>query len=197
MAIHDYAAWQQIPGKCVEQRACTVCSYIQKRDIAHTWTEWTTQEDGSLGRNCTVCRKAEGVTQYYVKGSVNGWATNADYALALDPETMTASITLTLAAGDELKVTLADTWDVQFNITNVEAAEGLLDGTDNIVIKEDADYLISVSGLDGDSHKCTITQLCKHTYTWTVQTGKTCDYDGVCSKCQATTTKVEHAYGAH
>ena len=195
MAVHTYAAWQQIPGKCIEQRACTVCQYIQKRNIDHTWTDWTTQEDGSLGRSCTVCRASEGVTQYYVKGSINEWSTNADYALVLDPQTMTASITLTLAAGDELKVTLADSWDVQFNIGNVTAAEGLLDGTDNIIIKEAADYKITVSGLAGSTHTCTIEQLCVHTFDWTVQSGKTCDYDGVCSKCQATTTKVEHAYG--
>ena len=195
MAVHKYAAWQQIPGKCVEQRACVVCSYIQKRDIEHTWTDWTTQEDGSLGRSCTVCKVTEGVTQYYLKGSINEWSTNADYALVLDPETMTASITVTFAAGDEFKVTLADSWDVQFNIGNVVAAEGLLDGTDNIIIKEAADYKITVSGLAGSSHTCTVEQLCVHTYDWTVQAGKTCDYDGVCSKCQVTTTKVEHAYG--
>ena len=195
MEIHKYAAWQQIPGKCIEQRACVVCSYIQKRDIEHTWTEWTTQADGSLGRSCTICKKSEGVTQYYVKGSINGWATNADYALVLDTQTMSASITLTLAAGDELKVTLADSWDVQFNIGNVTAAEGLLGGTDNIVILEAADYKITVSGLSGSTHTCTIEQLCVHTFDWTVQSGKTCDYDGVCSKCSATTTKVEHAYG--
>lgn len=185
--VHDYNDWKLATDKCVKTRDCKVCGYTETRDVDHTW------KDGV----CTVCGEELLITQYYVRGSFGGndWPALDEYKLAIDYGTASATITVTLKAGDEFKVA-DDKWSTEFNAKTIKAAEGLFDGDNNIIVKTTAEYKIVLTKLDTTTPECEITQLCVHEFTWTKVEGKTCDYTGVCSKCEATSTKVEHAgYG--
>ena len=188
MDAHNFADWVLATDKCEKSRVCTVCEYKETKTVDHTWNAEGT---------CTVCGETLVITQYYVRGSFGGsdWPALDDYKLAIDYSTKTATITVSLKAGDEFKV--ADSkWSAEFNAKTIKCAEGLFDGDNNIIVKTTADYKIVLSKLETSTPECEITQLCVHEYTWTKVEGKTCEYTGVCSKCQATSTKVEHAgYG--
>ena len=188
LAVHNYDIWVLTQGKCEETRKCKTCGFIQSRNVEHTWSDWAANDQGGMSKECTRCGHEESVTQYYVKGTINEWSTKEDHKLVIDYESMTAEVTITLGVGDQFKVTLADNWDVQFNYETTEFEEGLFDTNNdgNLIAKTAADYKVVVSGLGGSDHKCTVTQLCVHEYVWTVVSCKTCDYTGVCSKCQAT-----------
>ena len=181
LAVHNYDVWVLTEGKCEETRKCKTCGFTQTRSVEHTWSDWAADENGAMSKECTRCGVAESVTQYYVKGTINEWSTNEDYKLVIDYETMTAELVITLAVGDQFKVTLANSWDVQFHFSNTEFEEGLFDGKDgdNIIAKTAADYKVVVTGLGGSDHKCTVTQLCVHEYVWT-ETSTNCHYSGVC-----------------
>ena len=196
MALHDYADWAAVANQCSQTRTCKVCGFTQKRDIDHTWGEWGLNAEGAMAKTCSVCGKSETVRQYYIRGTVNNWGNDGlteDWALAIDYEKMEASLVVTLTQGDEFKIA-GTSWDYQFSVTTAVFAEGLFSGTDNIIVNETAEYKIVVTGLGGSDHVCTITQLCVHEFDWTVVEGKTCDYNGVCSKCGATSSKTEHKH---
>lgn len=199
MSVHTYGEWTFGTTECNKKRECTVCHYVQTQKVDHTWGDWTLQADGSMGKECTVCGQKESVVQYYVRGGMNNWGNDGfapEYTLEIDYEKMEASIVVTLTAGVEFKVANSD-WSKEFNTGTIVTEGEWFEGDGNIKVKETAEYKIVVTGLGGDAHTCTITQLCVHEFAWTVQAGKTCDYDGVCTKCQATSTKVEHAYGEY
>ena len=160
LAVHNYDIWVLTQGKCEETRRCKTCGFIQKRNVEHTWGEWGLDQDGLTCKVCDRCNAAEYLTQYYVRGSFDeGWAALDDYKLVIDASTMTASVTVNLTKGTEFKV--ADSgWSKQFNATSIIAEEGLLGGTDNIVVLATGTYTFTVSGLDGE-HKCTVTAVLK------------------------------------
>lgn len=188
VAVHDYNEFTLATDKCVKTRDCKVCGYTETRDVDHTW------KDGV----CTVCGEELLITQYYVRGSFGGsdWPALDEYKLAIDYGTASATITVTLTAGDEFKV--ADSkWSAEFNAKTIKAAEGLFDGDNNIIVKTTAEYKIVLTKLDTTAPECEITQLCVHTFgEWTLVPGKTCEKTATCTKCNAVSTKVEHAgYG--
>jgi len=194
MALHTYSEWAPVENECSKTRTCTVCGFTQKQDVDHTWGEWALNEEGAMAKTCSVCGISETVFQYYIRGSINNWGNDGlteEWALAIDYEKMEATLVVTLTQGDEFKIA-GTSWDYQFSVTTAVFAEGLFSGTDNIVVNETAEYQIVVSGLGGSNHTCTITQLCVHDFAWTLVEGKTCEYTGVCSKCSATSEKVEH-----
>ena len=199
--VHDYGDWTKDAKECKKSHDCKVCGFRETVADEHSWGEWTAQEDGSMTKECSHCHQVESVAQYYLKGAVAGnsgivWDKSEAGKFVIDYKNMTAKLTITLAVGDQFKVGTASGWE--FNIDNVTFAEGLFVGNSdgNLVAQQAADYEIELTGLAGTEHKCSVTQLCVHDYTWTKQTGKTCDYDGVCKKCEAKTTKVEHTHGA-
>ena len=75
---------------------------------------------------------------------MNNWSGNEETGLTKSGEEYT--ITLTLAAGAELKFTpSASSWDVSMGINEVEAdCKHLVSGSDNIVIKEAGTYTFYV-----------------------------------------------------
>ena len=155
LSVHTYGAYTKDEKECKQTRSCTVCGFVQTSTVDHTWGAWATRTDGTFGKECSHCHAVEYLTQYYVKGSMNGWSDSDDYKLVIDASTMTASVTVTLEAGAEFKVANSD-WGKQFNATSITAAEGLFGGTDNIVVSTSGEYTFVVSGLDGE-HKCTAT----------------------------------------
>ena len=188
VAVHDYNEFTLATDKCVKTRDCKVCGYTETRDVDHTW------KDGV----CTVCGEELLITQYYVRGSFGGsdWPALDEYKLAIDYGTASATITVTLTAGDKFKV--ADSkWSAEFNAKTIKAAEGLFDGDNDIIVKTTAEYKIVLTKLDTTAPECEITQLCVHTFgEWTLVPGKTCEKTATCTKCNAVSTKVEHAgYG--
>lgn len=84
------------------------------------------------------------VYDWYVRGTMNNWSGNEETGLTKSGEEYT--ITLTLAAGAELKFTpSASSWDVSMGINEVEAdCKHLVSGSDNIVIKEAGTYTFYV-----------------------------------------------------
>ena len=197
LAIHNYDIWVLTQGKCEETRKCKTCGYIQTRTVEHTWGEWTAQEDGSMGKECTRCGAYESVAQYYVKGDFlpTTWAASEEGKFEIDYTTMTATITVNLAVGNQFKVGTKDGWE--FGFDNVSTEEGKFEATSdgNLKALEAADYEITITGLDGSDHKVSVKQLCVHTFVWT-ETSTACNFTGVCSKCEATGSKVEHTWGS-
>lgn len=164
---HEFGDWYVKDGLSQERRDCVVCGFTQKKSP---------------------------LTVYYVRGSLNNWLNDGfteEYKLAIDEENFTSTITLTLEAGTEFKV--ADTgWGAQFNAEAVKTEEGLFDGTDNIIVKETAEYVITVTNLNAQA-VCTIIKGCAHTYSdWALVEGETCVQQKVCSKCQDTQTQEVH-----
>lgn len=200
LAVHDYDLWVLTQGECEETRKCKTCGFVQKRNVEHTWGEWA-EVEGQMQKSCERCGVSETVAQYYLKGAVAAdsgivWGASDAGKFEIDYTTMTAKLVVTLAVGDQFKVGTYDGWE--FNVENVQFAEGLFEGNSdgNLVATQAADYEVIIEGLSGTDHKVKVNQLCVHTYgSWTLVSGKTCDYEAVCSKCQGKTTKVEHTLG--
>ena len=90
--------------------------------------------------------------EYYLVGSVIGWAIDTDYRLE------DGTITLDLAAGEKIKIAGCKggniNWDDQINGTSLdegsaEFAESIADGPNNIQIKEKGKYTITITTEDG------------------------------------------------
>ena len=159
--LHVYNNWVKDNADCFETRKCDICGFVLKRDVAHEWGNWATQKDGTFGRKCGHCGKVESLAQYYVKGAIAGnsgivWDKSDAGKFAIDTETMTASITLELAVGDQFKVGTASGWE--FNAGNMTLPTGL-EGSDNVECKVAGTYKVVISELTGNSHKCTVTKL--------------------------------------
>ena len=166
---HVYNNWVKDNAQCFESRKCDICGFVIKRNVAHEWSDWATQKDGSLGKTCTHCGEVEKVAQYYLKGAIAGnsgivWDKSEAGAFVFDQETMSSSITITLAVGDQFKVGTASGWE--YDHSKVENAKNWFDAASdgNLVCKEAADYQVTITGLEGSEHKCSVKQLCKHTY---------------------------------
>lgn len=184
--VHDYPDWTLATDKCEKTRDCKVCGFRETRAVDHKWNE---------AGECTVCGETLVITQYYVRGSFAGsdWPAKEEFKLPIDYSSRTATITVSLTAGDEFKVADAK-WSAEFNAKTITCKEGLFGGDNNIIVKTTADYKIVLSKLETTSPVCTITQLCVHEYDgWTLVEGKTCEKQATCSNCGATATKVEHA----
>lgn len=197
---HVYNNWVKDNAQCFESRKCDICGFVIKRNVAHEWSDWATQKDGSLGKTCTHCGEVEKVAQYYLKGAIAGnsgivWDKSEAGAFVFDQETMSSSITITLAVGDQFKVGTASGWE--YDHSKVENAKNWFDAASdgNLVCKEAADYQVTITGLEGSDHKCSVKQLCKHTFgefTLKATEADPCAHVAVCSKCQVETTKTIH-----
>ena len=91
-----------------------------------------------------------GLPQYYVIGSITEWGFNPDYLMVIDSETKTATLTVTLAVGDEFKVA-TEGYGSEFKVTSMAGAGSFgtsADGFGNAVCKVAGTYVITVSNLD-------------------------------------------------
>ena len=55
LAVHNYDLWIKSDSACEESRKCKTCGFVQTRSVDHLWGEWTKQEDGSMGKECSHC----------------------------------------------------------------------------------------------------------------------------------------------
>ena len=123
--------------------------------------------------NAVACSYADGVFTpvevapaeivYYVRGSMadNLWGTVDAYKLAYDAETDTATVTITVAAGDQFKIA-ESSWN---NATTISAANATFDATcfadlgepdHNISVLVAGTYVITVTGVSTAARTCTI-----------------------------------------
>ena len=123
--------------------------------------------------NVTPCAYADGVFTpvevapteivYYVRGSMadNNWGTVDAYKLAYDAATDTATVTITVAAGDQFKIAEAS-WN---NATTISAANATFDAAQfadlgepdhNISVLVGGTYVITVTNVNSADRTCTI-----------------------------------------
>ena len=119
----------------------------------------------------TPCAYADGVftpvevqaapVVYYVRGTMNEWGTNDSYKLAYDEATDTATITVTLNAGDTFKIA-EESWN---NATTISAENASYETTcfadaggndHNISVLVAGTYVITVTGVNSDIRTCSI-----------------------------------------
>lgn len=214
MSIHTYGEWVLSSDVCNKKRTCTVCGYVQTVTVDHTWS-WTLVEgekclyDGVctvcgakdqqskhnyVDHFCTVCEESD-VVIFYLRGDMNGWLNDgftAEYTFVVDYATFTATLEAEIDNTKGWKVANSD-WSMEFNAKTIQAEDGLLVDAGNAYVAKSGKYKFTITGLDGNSPTCKIEALHSHEYTWSLQSGKTCDYEGACA-CGATSTKVEHTY---
>ena len=88
--------------------------------------------------------------QLYVKGDMNGWGANADYALSYDKETDKATFTLELSDVSQGFKVAPNDWDLhnkQYNLGVVGEGYGCGGESGNIKFTEAGFYVITVSGV--------------------------------------------------
>jgi hypothetical protein len=215
MAVHQYGDWVLGTDVCNRKRTCEVCGYVQTQTVDHTF-EWTLVEgekclyDGVckvcgekkqeekhnyVDHFCTVCEESD-VVIFYLRGDMNGWLNDGfveEYTFVVDYTNFTATLEVEIDNTKGWKVANHD-WSMEFNAKTIKAEDGVLVDAGNVYVAKSGSYKFTITGLDGDNPSCSIEALHSHEFTWTLQEGKTCDYNGVCS-CGATSTKVEHNYG--
>lgn len=129
--------------------------------------------EGTSKDEVTPCVYADGVFTpvevapaeivYYVRGSMadNNWGTVDAYKLAYDAATDTATVTITVAAGDQFKIAEAS-WN---NATTISAANATFDAAQfadlgepdhNISVLVGGTYVITVTGVSTAARTCTI-----------------------------------------
>ena len=96
----------------------------------------------------TAVEVDSGLPQFYIVGKFGtvNWTFEEANKLDIDEETMTATITVTLAVGDEFKIALND-WTREVSSDELGSAFSLADGG-NIKVLTAGKYQIVVSNLD-------------------------------------------------
>ena len=99
-------------------------------------------------------------SEWYVRGSFGGtsWPALEEYRLVVSSDGNSASITVTLNAGDEFKVATSD-WSSEFSATTATLCDGLGTGSENsnIRVTTSGSYYIVINNLTS-SPTCTITK---------------------------------------
>lgn len=194
MDAHAYGEWVKSETECKETKTCTVCGFAKTQTVKHSFV------DGI----CSVCGQTEAdleLVQYYVRGTgVGTWDAIEANALKINRTTYTATITVHMEKDTQFKIADAS-WTDGFNFgygnANVTYDEGLFGNNDgdNFLVLNTADYIITVSGLDGTEHKITIKAGCLHVYgSGKLVEGKTCDYVKTCSNCGLEQKYTEHFF---
>ena len=194
MDAHAYGEWVKSETECKETMTCSICGFAKSQSVKHTFV------DGI----CSVCGQTEAdleLVQYYVRGTgVGTWDAVEANALKINRTTYTATITVHMEKDTQFKIADAS-WTDGFNFgygnANVTYDEGLFGNNDgdNFLVLNTADYIITVSGLDGMDHKITIKAGCLHVFgAGKVEEGKTCDYVKTCTNCGLEQKYVEHYF---
>ena len=176
LCVHTYGEWALVSGKTCEYSAtCSKCQTVSTKIEHAGYGEWTLVD----GKTCDfeqvcacgdkktkvehtwgddiVCDKCQAVDviQLYVKGTMNGWSDNADYALVLGADKKSASLLLEVAEGDEFKVATSD-WSTEFGTANMVFNVNGFEGDGNIKASKAGVYMINVTDLDTLEPKCSI-----------------------------------------
>ena len=99
---------------------------------------------------------------YYVRGSISDWGALETYKFAYDAETDTATITITLAVGDQFKIAEAEWNDAttinalgaQYDAAHFDDVDG---GNHNLQAKVDGTFVITITNMSTTTRVCTIT----------------------------------------
>lgn len=191
---HTMGEYVQSTTECVKTSECTVCGFTKIKKNEHNYVD----------EKCTVCGKYEydiEVVQYYVRGTAVGtWDAVEDNALVLDESDYSASITVYMAKDTQFKIADAkwtDGYNFGYGNAAVQYDEGLFGNNDgdNFLVLTSADYIITVKGLDTETHTVVIKPSCIHNFgAPKLQDGKTCDYVVSCSKCGLENKYTEHYF---
>ena len=194
MAEHTMGDYVQSTTECVKKSQCTICGFTKTKKNEHNYVD----------EKCTICGKYEydiEVVQYYVRGTAVGtWDAVDDNALVLDETNYTASITVYMEKDKQFKVADAkwtDGYNFGYGNASVTYEEGLFGNNDgdNFLVLQSADYIITVSGLDTETHTVSIKPSCIHNFgAPKKEEGKTCDYVVSCSKCGLENKYTEHYF---
>lgn len=96
-------------------------------------------------------------TDCYIKGGMNGWAAVEEGKFAYDAATDTATLTITIEADVEFKVTVGPDWSIQFNSGNTELpAEAFIAAGENIKCIAAGTYVFTITDVTKDSRALTI-----------------------------------------
>ena len=132
-------------------------NYTQTVDLTPS-LDITYWEIGAAGTDGKYAAAEATLSEYYVKGDMNGWGAVEYHNLVMVDGA--ATLIITMKDGQNFKVADAN-WSKEFNYSHV-ADSGLFEGegTGNITVKEDGTYKFTVTGLgEGETPTLSVEKL--------------------------------------
>lgn len=137
---------------------------IESLQGLHAGNAYIVNEDNSV----VVANYADGVftpveleveipTDCYIKGGMNGWAAVEEGKFTYDAATDSATLTITIEADVEFKVTVGPDWAIEFNAgTAIFNAEQFADNNGNIKCIAAGTYVLTITDVTKDVRSLTI-----------------------------------------
>lgn len=137
---------------------------IESLQGLHAGNAYIVNEDNSVvaanyadGAFTPVELEVEIPTDCYIKGGMNGWAAVEEGKFTYDAATDSATLTITIEADVEFKVTVGPDWAIEFNAgTAVFSAEEFADNGGNIKCLVAGTYVLTITDVKKDTRALTI-----------------------------------------